>query len=381
MTRSPADAIIVGGGLQGATVAYAFARRGRHTVLLERAEPGSGASGNSFGIAHGGLRYLQSLDLRRWHRSRRAQLWFLEHAPEHVRPLPCIMPLYRGCVRSPALFRAAFLAERMLFAGSGLNVGLPLASILPREALGDLPVPQSGLIGAARWFEYEVVDAPAMIEALLSRSAPFAVVRTGLEACGLEQRGQDRLAVRARDLRSGAETLIDGHTVIDCAGSRAAIWSGSTEARPMRTLAFNLLFDLPAPTSSALAVSPSPGRGRSFFIRPAKGRLLAGTWYRPLRSDERVEASVRAEDISAFVHELDAALPGLGMARAPILEIQPGILPSTDQSGRALATKDHFTSPRPNMYTVVGTKLTTAPLLSEEVVERVCRARSEEGRA
>ena len=83
------DAVVVGGGIQGLMVAWEIARRGGRPLLLERNALGGGASNASLGIIHGGLRYLQSLDVRRWHRSRREQLWF---AREFAAYRPCLEP-------------------------------------------------------------------------------------------------------------------------------------------------------------------------------------------------------------------------------------------------------------------------------------------------
>jgi glycerol-3-phosphate dehydrogenase len=59
------DILIIGGGIYGAATAYQAVRRGLSVLLVERADFGSGSSSNSLKILHGGLRYLQSLDLGR----------------------------------------------------------------------------------------------------------------------------------------------------------------------------------------------------------------------------------------------------------------------------------------------------------------------------
>ena len=58
--------IVVGGGVYGIALTLEASRRGLKTLLLERSDFGSETSWNSLRIVHGGLRYLQSLDLRRF---------------------------------------------------------------------------------------------------------------------------------------------------------------------------------------------------------------------------------------------------------------------------------------------------------------------------
>ena len=86
------DLVVVGGGIHGVALAFEASRRGYRAVLLERADFGGGTSWSSLRIVHGGLRYLQSLDLRRFRESAAEQRWFLRHFPDLVRPLPCLMP-------------------------------------------------------------------------------------------------------------------------------------------------------------------------------------------------------------------------------------------------------------------------------------------------
>ena len=65
LTGRTFDVLVVGGGIHGLTIAYDLAQRGSSVALIERDDFGSGASFNHLRTIHGGLRYLQSLDVRR----------------------------------------------------------------------------------------------------------------------------------------------------------------------------------------------------------------------------------------------------------------------------------------------------------------------------
>jgi len=82
------DLAVIGGGIHGANVALEASRRGLKVALLEAADYGSGASGNSLRILHGGLRYLQSADLIRFAESVAERRWYAHTFPELVAPLP-----------------------------------------------------------------------------------------------------------------------------------------------------------------------------------------------------------------------------------------------------------------------------------------------------
>ena len=56
IAAEPVDVLVIGGGIVGAWVALAAARRGHHTALLEKGDFASGTSGKTSRLIHGGLR-------------------------------------------------------------------------------------------------------------------------------------------------------------------------------------------------------------------------------------------------------------------------------------------------------------------------------------
>ena len=74
LTGRPFDLLVVGGGIYGLTVACDAAQRGLSVALVERNDFGSGTSFNHLRTIHGGLRYLQSLDIARARESVRERL-------------------------------------------------------------------------------------------------------------------------------------------------------------------------------------------------------------------------------------------------------------------------------------------------------------------
>src|SRR5512137_1904921 len=88
------DVIIVGGGIYGVMLALEAGKRRQRALLLEQEDFGGATSLNHLRTIHGGLRYLQSLDLPRCLESIRERRWFLANFPALVQVLPCLMPLY-----------------------------------------------------------------------------------------------------------------------------------------------------------------------------------------------------------------------------------------------------------------------------------------------
>lgn len=366
------DAVVIGAGIQGATLAHELKARGLSVLVLERESSGGGTSKASLGIIHGGLRYLQTLDLPRWRRSRLEQHWMLRHFPDLVRPLPCYMPLYRGSLRSPALFGAALAADAALCALTG-TPRLPGKGRVLRPADSPFPIGTDDVAGVAVWHDAVLTDPAALLRRLLAGTAMLE----GAEPIELLARNGRATAIVIR--RDGTKKIVHTQRLFIAAGGAGPALAARLDHAPpqasARTLAFNLLIDAPPPFDGALAVSTERTRGRSLFLRPHRGRTLVGTGYLPWD-----EAAIRVPEatIAAFRSDLDRALPQAGLGSAPVAEVWAGLLPDTDGTGHALATRDLLhdhgaAGGTAGLYTLLGTKLTTARALSARAVQAALR--------
>src|SRR3954452_23639181 len=108
------DVLVVGGGIYGLTIAYDAAQRGLSVALVERNDFGSGASFNHLRTIHGGVRYLQGLDIKRARESGRERRTLARIAPQALRPLPFALPLYRSLMRGKLAMRAGFVLDRIV---------------------------------------------------------------------------------------------------------------------------------------------------------------------------------------------------------------------------------------------------------------------------
>ncbi len=151
------DLIVVGGGIYGVMIVAESAARGLRALLVERADFGSGTSQNALRIVHGGLRYLQSMNLRRFRESVNAQSWFLRALPEFVTPLPCLMPLHDEGLHRRSLFRLALpLNELLAGPRPGLGAGRLAGADETRRIFPS--VDGRGLRGGAIWYDACIPD-------------------------------------------------------------------------------------------------------------------------------------------------------------------------------------------------------------------------------
>ncbi len=391
-SRESYDLLIVGGGIYGAALLLEAARRGLAPLLVERRDFGGATSWNSLRIVHGGLRYLQKLDLGRFRDSVAQRSWWLRTFPDLVEPLPCLMPLYDRGLKRRSAFRAALWMEDLL--SRRRNTGLPPDRQLPsgrvlgaRETLARFPVAERrGLRGGALWHDARAADSQRLIVEMLRWAAACGGRALNYVAARrLLRRGDAVAGIEAVDAVAGETLELTAPVVVNCAGP----WCRELAARLDRdvpalfrpSIALNLLLDRPPPAAEALAVTPAVAGGQVLFLHPWKGRVLAGTFHAPLPEaalPEEIEESL----VATFLDRLNAAVPSLELARDDVLRVHWGLLPAARQGGEALASRpvihDHGADGGPRgLVSVSGVKLTTARQVAEATLRRLFARRGE----
>jgi len=380
------ELIVVGGGIHGVMLAYEAGLRGVRALLVERADFGAATSFNSLRIVHGGLRYLQSTDLPRFFESVAERRWLLREFPDLVFPLACLMPLYGDGMRRPGVLRIALAVNDLLSSGRNRGVppanGLPGGEVLsPERVAGIFPeVRREGLQGGAVWHDACVPDSQLLIARLLQRAERLgASALNYVEATALRESAGQVSGLVARDTVSGETLEFTAPRVVNAAGpwcEDVARRLGADKPGLMhRSIAWNVLFDRPALADHALALVPPRPGAPTYFATPWKGRLLVGTVHAPWTSSVESPAPGEA-GIDAFIEDLNASVPGLGLKRDSITRVFSGILPAKQADGAELTVREKFVDhgqdggPR-GLYSIVGIKLTTARAVADKTLRRV----------
>lgn len=90
------DVLVIGGGVTGCGVALDAATRGLTVALVEKRDFAAGTSSRSSKLIHGGLRYLEHLDVKLVREALHERRLLLETiAPHLVRATPFLFPLKR----------------------------------------------------------------------------------------------------------------------------------------------------------------------------------------------------------------------------------------------------------------------------------------------
>ncbi len=384
--RQSYDLIVIGGGIYGVTLTLMAAYQGRRVLLLERDDFGGATSYNSLRIVHGGLRYLQVLDLPRFFESVGERRWLLQHFPGRVQPLPCLMPLYGEGIRRNEVFRLALGLNDMLSARRNRGVlpsyHLPAGRILSPDAVGRLfpRVDRDGLRGGALWYDGSIPDSQRLLIDMLRLACGQGATALNYTQVEAQSLGQERVSsVTAIDHIAGQTLTFEAPVVVNTAGP----WCRELAAGLDRdypdlfhsSMAWNVLFDRPALSDHALALTPRKPDGQTYFIRPWKGGLLAGTIHEPWEG-VRPHPTPTVDSIRAFMADLNGIVAGLELADHDIVHIFAGLLPAKTPGSHVLAAREvivhHADQGGPHgLWSVSGVKLTTARLVAEKTLRRI----------
>ena len=209
------DLLIIGGGINGCGVARDAAMRGLSVALLERDDFGSGTSGRSSRLIHGGIRYLEQGQLHLVHESIRERQTLLRIAPHLVKPLAFTWPIYRGARVGKVKLSAGLLVYQLMAVGrSRWHSSLNATETLDREPC----LKSTGLTGGAVYYDACTDDARLTIANAIAARELGAKIQNHTPVVRLTREGERAVGVVARNGFSGEELELRGRVIVDATG-------------------------------------------------------------------------------------------------------------------------------------------------------------------
>ena len=132
------DVVVVGGGVCGDATAWDAAQRGLTVALVDRGDFSGATSAESLKVVHGGIRYLQHVDVVRVRESSRERSALLRIAPHLVHPMPIVVPTYGHGMRGAEALGTAFALHSLLTIDRNRGIDdparrIPAARLVSRE--------------------------------------------------------------------------------------------------------------------------------------------------------------------------------------------------------------------------------------------------------
>jgi len=372
------DAVVIGGGMAGAGVARDLALRGASVALFEKGDFASGTSSKSSKLIHGGLRYLELGDFKLVRESLREKKTLERLAPQLVRPLPFLVPIYRGASRGLIMVRIGMWLYDLLTPGKTTE----RYRVLRAEAARALEpaVRAEDLRGAGYYFDDLLLYPERLcLENVLSAARHGA--RT-FNYCEVEEFVHGRRGiegVKVRDLLSGHVQTVRASVIVNCAGPwvdrlRAMARVADRSPRVLRTTK-GIHCLLPRMTERAVYLSTRDDR--MIFVIPWRDFSLVGTTDTDFDGDpDRLWAT--REEVTYLLDEVAKVLPDARATFDNVAYTYAGVRPLSFEAGTSASrvSRDHRVVPEGpdgRFLSVTGTKLTCFRSLAEDVGDRVMR--------
>jgi glycerol-3-phosphate dehydrogenase len=369
--------------------------------LVERGDFGAATSANSLKVVHGGIRYLQHLDLRRLRESARERRALLRIAPHLVEPLPVVVPTFGHGWRGREVLGAGFLLLNTLTSDRNSRVSDPARRIPParlisrREVLdwySRLDHPQ--LTGGGVFWDGQLSNPPRLVwEFLRTAGRAGAVAANYCEVVGFLRSGTGINGVAVHDRLGGERFEVRARVVVNAAGPFAEQLYAETGVRrngrvPLsRDLA--LVIRRPLVRDRALAIQtryrdPNAvlSRGpRHLFVVPWRGVTLIGVNSVVYRGDPNA-LTVRPEEVQGFLDEINEAEPSLGVTPDDVALVLAGLLPISADSlvngnisfgKRPLIVDNAKSDGAEHLITAITNRYTIARLVAERTVDLAFR--------
>ena len=393
------DLVVIGAGVHGACVARDASLRGLKVALIDKADICGATSHNSLKTIHGGIRYLQHLNIARTWASIKEQRYWLLTAPQSVKPLPFLMPTYGHGMRGPLAMLAGILLYALL--GLGRNIGLKPESrikfgrVVSAKECQKLAkgIASERLSGAAIWDDAQVEDADQTVLEICDHAyQQGAVIANYVAATDFLVKGSAVEGVQVQDQLNGAAFNIKSRCVVNASGPWIA------EQLQQSALAKPIKIDVPLVKSmnivskhkindhavsfySQHASDSVVGKTkRLYFSVPWKDYTMFGTTHFS-HTDKTVSAKANQSEIQSFIDEINTGYPSLNLQLEDILYCYQGLTPADAAEDNNAAKRlheskiiDHSEADSiDNLVSIVSIKWTTARLIAEKCTNVVVK--------
>ena len=349
---------VIGGGINGAGIAWELARRDYAVTLFDKGRFGAQTSSATTKMIHGGLRYLEGMHVALVREALRERGWLLEHLPDLVKPLEILLPVYADSPRSRATVATGLALYDVLAGRHNIRRHQRLSS---SDLLRRAPLVADGLRGGFSYWDAQVDDAA------LVRTVVASAIRDGVTP-------RERTPVVSLQ-RDGKRWLVNEEPfdfVVNAAGPwmNELLGANRIPARYVLSLVRGSHVVLREPVADAGLLLQSVSDRRVFFVLPWKGTTLVGT--------TEVVQREPLDDIHASKDEIDYLLTRFNryfekpIAPADVALTFAGVRPLVGRASNPSAIGREYRVTRDeNLVNVFGGKMTTFLSLARKVAMRV----------
>lgn len=383
LERAFFDVLVVGGGITGAAIARDAATRGLKAVLVEREDWASGTSWRSTKLIHGGLRYLQTGNVKLVFESLSERSRLTRLAPHLVRPVEFLFPAYQRRGLPAWIVGLGLTAYDLLALGHSprLHRRLSREEILRLEPALESPALTAGAV----YSDARTDDARLTLENVLDAIFLGAVAVSRAEVRGLihDASGAARGA-EVLDRESGRGFPVRARVVVNATGP----WADAVRRRDdpgsaaRLRLAKGIHVTLPAarlPVTRAVAFPASCGR--LLFAIPDGPVTLLGTTDTDY-AGSLDEVAAEPADVAYLLKEANETFPAANLTGSDVVATFASLRPLLREPGKRVedtSREDAILVSPDGLLTVTGGKLTTHRRMAMRAMDRAARLLANQG--
>ncbi len=369
------ECIVIGGGAVGSGCARDLALRGVKTLLLEKNDFGSGTSGVSSGMIHGGVRYLL-YDRKTTRDACEDSGSIAENAGHLIFRIPFIFPVLKDKLFPKIQIELieTFMKEYDRF--SRLKGGKRHLRLRREEVLKLEPGLSWMTEGAITFDEWGIdVYRLCLLNALSAREHG-AEIWNHHRAAGFRREGRRITGLNCVNELTGEYKELECDIILNAGGpwsSELAEMAGAeVKLRPAKGV--HILFDRRIVNYAVVATAMD---GREIFVQPHENISMLGTTDDDYFGDLD-DIEVLNDEVEYLLASMERVLPRIREAR--ITGVIAGIRPTLfdwgvneDRLSRDFKVIDHAESDGiEGLATITGGKLADYRLMAEKAVDRVC---------
>ncbi|CAO1663259.1 Glycerol-3-phosphate dehydrogenase [Halomonas sp. NYA30] len=371
------DALIIGGGINGAATAAALAGKGAKVALIDRGDFAGSTSMHSSNLVWGGIKYMESKDFALVRKLCKSRNHLIKSYPSTVQEIRFLTTISKGFRHSP----------RYLWAGTWLywlmgNGFTKLPRLLsPNKIKQEEPI--IDIEGAVGGFEYSDAylhdnDARFVFNFVRQALNYGAIAANYVESLGAER--QDGLWVtKARNVMDGNTFDIRAKVLINAAGpwvdQHNELTGQKTTHHHLYSKGIHLI--VPQLTDSQRVLAFFADDGRLFFVIPMGNRTCIGTTDTHM---EHPEVEVTAGDIAFVLENINKRLTlAKPLSQDDIISTRCGVRPlaikddqGNDRDFLQLSRKHVVdTNAESAHISIFGGKLTDCLNVGDEIAEEI----------
>ncbi len=392
------DLAVIGGGITGIAVAREAAHRGLSVVCVEKNDWGWATSAATSKLLHGGLRYLKNYEFGIVRESLRERRISGCAAPNLVRPLRFLVPIYAK--RKPKNWEMHAALTIYDWLGYDRNRGVaedkrlpPYKKISREELLAEEPdIESKDLIGGFVYYDYQSIHPERLSIAWALTGARDGALMlnhcelTDFDIADAPKGGRRIRAAQVRDTIDGTNHELRAKLFVNASGPwmdrLLALAEPQGEKHVVRSTGIHLitepLFADKHPRDHAVFIN---GSRNDFLILPWRGRSLIGPTDLSYQGSPD-DALPREEEIDGLRSDLRENLPAHTFERLRLRHAITGVRPlaadgaDPEKGTRGLSRRSEVYDHAPKLaglLSVAGGKWTTSRALGAQVVDHALR--------